>query len=101
MSWLDGKWGEAATSMLAQQGLRPTTQGGHFVIIEAMSEQFGSIPGLKSLDRIRRRRNESEYPGPSNYAAIEIDEVVDAIEVAESCISSAGKLIEAGELGVF
>lgn len=56
---------KAANALLAHQGLRATTTGGHIVIVEAMNAQFPGVAGLKSIDRLRRRRNQAEYPDPS------------------------------------
>ena len=53
----------AAAALLAQQGLRPTTSGGHYVVEVALRAQFGD--GFRSFGAMRRRRNELEYPtGP-------------------------------------
>ena len=51
---------QACVALLAQQGLRPTTAGGHYVIEEVIRAQFG--PALRSFGGLRRRRNELEYP---------------------------------------
>lgn len=53
---------KSATALLAHQGLRPTTAGGHIAVVDAMRAQFPGVPGLTSLDRLRRRRNQAEYP---------------------------------------
>lgn len=50
----------AGTALLAQQGLRPTTSGGHTAVATATRAQFG--PGFRSFNTMRRRRNELEYP---------------------------------------
>jgi hypothetical protein len=53
---------KAATALLTHQGLRPTTAGGHIAVAEAVRAQFPGVPGLASLDRLRRRRNQADYP---------------------------------------
>ncbi|MGV8979495.1 MAG: hypothetical protein ACOH17_15790 [Cellulomonas sp.] len=54
----------SATALLAQQGLRPTTSGGHYVVEVALRAQFGD--GFRAFGAMRRRRNELEYPaGPA------------------------------------
>jgi hypothetical protein len=53
---------KSATAVLAHQGLRPTTAGGHLAVVDAVRAQFPGMPGLTSLDRLRRRRNQAEYP---------------------------------------
>src|SRR5665648_247170 len=50
----------SATALLAQQGLRPTTSGGHYAVEVAVRAQFGD--GFRAFGAMRRRRNELEYP---------------------------------------
>lgn len=71
------------------------------MIVEAMNAQFPSVAGLKSIDRIRRRRNQAEYPDPQHYDPITADEVDDAIEAARACLSAAEKLLAVPQLGIF
>lgn len=92
---------KTATALLAHQGLRPTSAGGHIVVVEAMNAQFPGVAGLKSIDRIRRRRNQAEYPDPQHYDPITVDEVDDAIDAARACLTAAEKLIAAPQLGIF
>ena len=92
---------KAATALLAHQGLRPTTAGGHLAVVEAISAQFPGVGGLKSLDRLRRRRNQGEYPDPAGYDPIIAQEAADAVTAAETTIGSARRLLEAPQLGVF
>lgn len=53
---------QACVALLVQQGLRPTTAGGHYAVEEAIRAQFGA--GLRAFGGLRRRRNELEYPRP-------------------------------------
>jgi hypothetical protein len=92
---------KSATALLAHQGLRPTTGGGHLAVVEAMRAQFPGVPGLTSLDRLRRRRNQAEYPNPAGYDPITADEANEAIQVAVACVTSAERLLELEQLGVF
>lgn len=75
---------KSAASLLAVQGLRATSRGGHVAVQEAVVAQFGStVRAFRSFGRIRRARNAFEYPsavaaGPSR------DDVADAIEVART-----------------
>lgn len=92
---------KSATALLAHQGLRPTTAGGHIAVVEVMRAQFPGVPGLTSLDRLRRRRNQSEYPDPRSYDPITPAEAGDAIGVAADCLASAERLLQLDELGVF
>ena len=50
---------KSATALLAHQGLRPTTAGGYIAVVEVMRAQFPGAPGLASLDRFRKRRNQA------------------------------------------
>ena len=92
---------KTATALLAHQGLRPTSSGGHIVIVDAMTAQFPGVDGLKSIDRLRRRRNQAEYPDPQNYDPVTPAEVHDAIAAARASLDAAGKLIGVPQLGIF
>ncbi|WP_020577693.1 HEPN domain-containing protein [Actinopolymorpha alba] len=50
----------SGTALLAQQGLRPTTTGGHYAVETLLRAQFGD--GFRKFGAMRRRRNELEYP---------------------------------------
>jgi hypothetical protein len=69
--------------------------------VETVRAQFPRVPGLASLDRLRRRRNQSEYPQPQSYDPIEPEEAADAVTVARDCLTSARRLLELDQLGVF
>jgi hypothetical protein len=51
--------------------------------------QFPGVPGLTSLDRLHRWRNQAEYPEPHHYDPITPDEVTDALTVAIDCLATA------------
>ncbi len=81
----------ACTALLAQQGLRPTTSGGHTVVAAAVRAQFGT--SFRPFGTLRRRRNELEYPHlPSETATKE--EAEQAVGVANDLIGAAAKLID-------
>jgi hypothetical protein len=92
---------KTATALLAHQGLRPTTAGGHIAVVEAIQAQFPDVPGLRSLDRMRRRRNQAEYPDPAGYDPLTKEEASEAAVVAEQDVASAVKLLDLPQLGVF
>ena len=92
---------KSATALLNHQGLRPTTAGGHIAVVDTIRAQFPGVPGLTSLDRLRRRRNQAEYPDPRSYDPITAEEANDAIRVAGDCVTSAERLLILDELGVF
>jgi hypothetical protein len=55
---------KALCAILENQGLRPTSRGGHIAVLEAVSAQLDSPMGkvLRPFDRLRRQRNDAEYP---------------------------------------
>ena|SRR5579863_4490300 len=83
---------KSAASLLAAQGLRATSRGGHIAVQDAVLAQFGaSVPAFRSFARIRRARNTFEYPsattpGPS------VDDVNDAIASA-AAVHEAARII--------
>jgi hypothetical protein len=86
----------AALAVLAQQGLRATTKGGHLAVDGAVRAQFGDA--FRPFRALRIRRNELEYPDHP-------DEVVEPIEAAEA-IADSRRIIDAAakllpHLGLF
>jgi len=70
---------------------------------ECAARDRSAVPGrtgLTSLDRIRRRRNQAEYPEPDSYDLITVAEVEDAIRVASDCPASAHRLLDLEQLGI-
>ncbi len=55
---------KALVAILENQGLRPTSRGGHIAVLEAVSAQLDPPMGkvLRPFDRLRRLRNTAEYP---------------------------------------
>jgi hypothetical protein len=87
---------QALTGLFAQQGLRPTTKGGHYAVEQAVRAQFG--PGFRQFGALRRRRNELEYPDrPGDDATI--GEASESIEHAQAIITAAEGLLD--QLGLF
>ncbi len=80
----------ACIALLAQQGLRATTSGGHYAVEQAVRAQFGD--GFRPFGILRRRRNELEYPHlPADTASAE--EAGQATRTAEQLITAAGTLL--------
>jgi uncharacterized protein (UPF0332 family) len=54
----------ALTAVLENEGLRPTSHGGHIATYTAITAQLDPPMGtvLRPFDRMRRTRNRSEYP---------------------------------------
>lgn len=87
---------QALTGLLAQQGLRPTTKGGHYAVEQAARAQFG--PGFRQFGALRRRRNELEYPERPGDDATN-DEAAEAIENARTIVTAAQGLLD--QVGLF
>lgn len=92
---------KAAAALLAVQGLRATSRGGHIAIQDAVRAQFGG-PGspFLSFGRIRRNRNAYEYPD-SDEAGPDVGDVDDAVAVSRDALAAAHALMESGELGLW
>lgn len=86
----------AATSLLTQQGLRPTQTGGHRAVEEALLAQFGT--GFAKFSVLRRRRHELDYPDTS-YSEASDNEAQDAVSTARVFLETAAKILP--ELGFF
>ncbi len=81
---------QACVALLAQQGLRPTTAGGHYAVEEAIRAQFGA--GLRGFGGLRRRRHELEYPlYPTEKASA--DEAAETLKTASEITDAAGQLL--------
>ena len=80
----------ASTALLAHQGLRPTTSGGHYVVELVVRAQFGE--GFRRFGVLRRRRNELEYPTVLGDASSQ-DEARQAIEDAAAMLDAARQLL--------
>jgi hypothetical protein len=86
----------AAMAVLAQQGLRATTKGGHIAVDDAVRAQFGDA--FKPYRALRIRRNELEYPDHPDEV-IESEEAIEAVEKSRQIIDAAAKLLP--HLGFF
>jgi HEPN domain-containing protein len=55
---------KALAAVLENQGLRATSGGGHIAVLDAVAAQLDPPLGpiLRPFDRLRRRRNQAEYP---------------------------------------
>lgn len=77
----------AGMALLAEQELRPTAAGGHLAVEKALTAQFKGV--FDNYGRLRRRRNELDYPtGPEDFA--------NSIE-AEKALRSATGVVEAAQ----
>ena len=81
----------ACTALLAQQGLRATSAGGHTAVAAAVRAQFG--PAFRPFGTLRRRRNELEYPHLPGETATK-EEAGQAVRAASDLIEAAASLLE-------
>jgi len=88
---------QAVTALLVQQGLRPTTAGGHIAIADAVQAQFGT--SFQAFNRMRRIRNQLEYPRSTADLDLPTKDTEQALADAEMIISAAEQLLP--ELGVW
>lgn len=58
------------------------------------------MPVLGQLNRLRRRRNDTEYPSPT-APGVTTEEATHALGVAREAIDGARKLLGTGQLGEF
>jgi hypothetical protein len=87
---------KAVAALLQIQGLRATSKGGHVAITEAARAQFGgsSVGSVfRHLDRMRRRRNQIEYPSVASDHLTE-SELAQAVAQAREVVNVAGRLLE-------
>lgn len=94
---------KASAALLAVQGLRATTRGGHIALIDAVRAQFNDHGGMEvfgRLGRLRRRRNATEYPDPDS-PTVTVEEAERALETARATVHAAKQLIKSGRLEPF
>jgi uncharacterized protein (UPF0332 family) len=94
---------KAAAGLLATQGLRATTRGGHIAVLDAARAQFndkGGIAVFGRINRVRRRRHDSEYPS-EDTPAIVTEDAERALAIAREAVDAARKIITTGRLDAF
>ena len=86
---------KALTAILENQGLRPTTRGGHLAVLEATRAQLDPPMGraLRGFNRMRTRRHDAEYP-PTDSPEITADDVLEDQVTAEDLITMATRLLD-------
>jgi hypothetical protein len=85
---------KSAVSLLEAQGLRVTSRGWHLAVQEAVTAQFGaSVRAFRSFGRIRRARNNFEYPSSNTPGPIG-DDVDDAVTVATQAHKAATTILD-------
>ena len=92
---------KAAVALLAEQGLRPKSTGGHVAVRDAVTAQFGGEgKAFRSFDWMRRARNDLEYPDADD-PGVDADDVTAAIQAATSDLDFSRKLLETAALTMF
>ncbi len=86
---------KALVAILENEGLRPTSAGGHVAVYEAVRAQLDPPLGnvIRPFNRMRRRRNELEYPAPGT-PTIDVTEVTETLEEMREIVSTAGKVMD-------
>jgi hypothetical protein len=85
---------KSAASLLEAQGLRATSRGGHLAVQEAITAQFGAVvSALRSFGRIRRARNNFEYPSSNTPGPVD-DDINDAITAATQVHHAATTILD-------
>jgi hypothetical protein len=86
---------KAFNAVLENQGVRATSNGGHIAVREAVLAQLDPPLGriLRPFDRLRRRRNEAEYPSVETPALSAAD-VENDIPKVEEIVSAVEKVLD-------
>lgn len=86
---------KALSAVLENQGLRATSRGGHIAVLDAVSAQLDPPLGtiLRPFDRLRRRRNQAEYPA-TDRPSFSSDEVGRDLPKVREIVETAGKVLD-------
>lgn len=86
---------KALTAVLENQGLRPTSRGGHLAAYHAVTAQLDPPLGrpLRPFDRLRRTRNDVEYPA-TDAEEVTADQVVDDLPKATAIVELAAQVLD-------
>jgi hypothetical protein len=86
---------KALAAVLENQGLRATSRGGHIAVREAVSAQLDPPLGpiLRPFDRLRRRRNQAEYPS-AEQPAIEHGDITVDLPKVQAIVEAADKVLD-------
>jgi hypothetical protein len=86
---------KALAAVLENQGLRATSRGGHIAVLDAVSAQLDPPLGtiLRPVDRLRRRRNQAEYPA-AGRPGFGSDEVGRELPKVHEVVEAAAKVLD-------
>lgn len=86
---------KALAAVLENEGLRATSRGGHIAVREAVSAQLDPPLGVifRPFDRLRRRRNQAEYPsaGQPGFVADDVDRDIPKVR---QIVEAAAKVLD-------
>ena len=91
---------KALGAVLENQGLRATSRGGHLAVIDAVTAQLDPPLGgiLRPFDRMRRRRNDAEYPAQGK-PALTADEIGRDLPKVQQIVDLATRVLD--QMGTF
>ncbi|WP_433050043.1 hypothetical protein [Dactylosporangium sp. CS-033363] len=86
---------KALAAVLENQGVRATSRGGHIAVRDAVTAQLDPPLGgvLRPFDRLRRRRNQVEYPSGS-APAVSAEEVERDVPKVEQILDVAAQVLD-------
>jgi hypothetical protein len=89
---------KACAALLAVQGLRATSAGGHIAVQDVVRVQFRGV--FAQFPTLRRVRKQSEYPDVTTPTTT-VDDASFAIDAAADMLKSAQRLVQSGRLDPF
>lgn len=86
---------KALWAILENQGLRPTSAGGHLAAYEALRAQLDPPLGhvLRPFDRMRRQRRDAEYPR-TDAPELEPEDVAEDVPKVEAILELADRVLD-------
>ena len=86
--------------MLENQGLRPTTRGGHLAVYDATRAQLDPPMGqaLRPFDRMHRQRHDVECP-PTDAPQLTADHVREDVTKAAAIVDLGERVLDQMSLG--
>jgi hypothetical protein len=86
---------KALCAILENEGLRATSRGGHIAVFEAITAQLDPPLGqvLRPFDRMRRRRNDAEYPN-QHSPSINADDALREVPRVKGILDLAANVID-------
>jgi hypothetical protein len=89
---------QARQHLEGTQGLRVTSRGGHVAVLEAVAAQLDPPlgPVINPFDRMRRRRNQAEYPSADAPVLTAAEVANDLPKVVQIVAAAADALDQMG-----